>query len=76
MTGIKAEDDALSTRVTTETTSLRKSIESPTTLHFKGITLTPYGFFNGESVYRTHATGGEMPTHGVRCLMRVPTPIQ
>ena len=62
VTGLKTEDDALATRVSTETASLRKSIESPATLHFKGITFTPYGFFNGESVYRTHATGGEMPT--------------
>jgi hypothetical protein len=41
---------------------IRKAIDNPTALHYKGITLTPYGFFNGESVYRTHATGGEMPT--------------
>jgi hypothetical protein len=30
--------------------------------HFGAVTITPYGFLNGESAYRTHATGGELPT--------------
>jgi hypothetical protein len=34
-------------------------LESPLALHFKGITLTPGGFFAGESVYRNRATGGD-----------------
>ena len=31
-------------------------------LHYKGITLTPGGFVAGETVYRTKATGGDIPT--------------
>src|SRR5271163_1847097 len=37
-------------------------LESPLSLHFKGITLTPGGFLAGESVYRTRSTGGDIST--------------
>jgi len=33
--------------------------ESPAAIHYKGITITPGGFLAGESVYRTHSTGGD-----------------
>jgi hypothetical protein len=62
VTGLKANQTSLAANVSDETAKIRKAIENPSILHYKGITLTPYGFFNGESVYRTHATGGEMPT--------------
>jgi hypothetical protein len=62
VTGLKSSQSALVTTISDEKAAIKKEIESPSVLHFKGITLTPYGFFNGESVYRTHATGGEMPT--------------
>ena len=62
VTDLKGNQASLAATVSDETAKIKKSIESPTALHFKGITLTPYGFFNGESVYRTHATGGEEPT--------------
>jgi len=60
--GVKGSQAALAASVTDETAKVKKAVENPTTLHFKGITLAPYGFFNGESVYRTHATGGEEAT--------------
>lgn len=39
--------------------SVRDALESPLSIHFKGVTLTPGGFLAGESVYRTRALGGE-----------------
>ncbi|MGA2099905.1 MAG: hypothetical protein ABSG34_02325 [Candidatus Sulfotelmatobacter sp.] len=40
----------------------KKLSEPPTTIHFKGITLTPGGFLAGETVYRTRALGGDINT--------------
>ena len=37
-------------------------LESPLALHFKGITLTPGGFFAGETVWRPHATFSDINT--------------
>src|SRR5215471_2013428 len=34
-------------------------LESPLAIHYKGITLTPGGFFAGETYWRPHATFGE-----------------
>ena len=62
ITDLKANATSLANTVSDETASIKKAINSPDTLHYKVITMTPYGFANGESVYRTHATGGEMPT--------------
>jgi hypothetical protein len=36
--------------------------ESPTALHFKGITITPGGFLAAESVYRTRGLGADVNT--------------
>ena len=59
---LKGNETSLASTVSTETAKVKKAIENPTALHYKGITLSPYGFFNGESAYRTHATGGEEAT--------------
>ena len=37
-------------------------LESPLALHFKGITITPGGFIAGETVWRPHATFGDINT--------------
>jgi hypothetical protein len=37
-------------------------LESPLAIHFKGITLTPGGFFAGETVWRPHATFSDINT--------------
>ena len=62
VSSLKVGQTTLAATVTDETAKIKKAIDSPSVLHYKGVTLTPYGFFNGEAVYRTHATGGEMPT--------------
>jgi hypothetical protein len=36
--------------------------ESPAAIHYKGITLTPGGFLEAATVYRTHATSGDINT--------------
>jgi hypothetical protein len=48
---------------TDETTAIKKSIESPDVLHYKGVTLSPAGsFVAGETVWRQGATGGDINT--------------
>jgi len=44
-------------------TKVQKSIEHPDEIHYKGITISPKGSFTAaETVYRTHATGSDIPT--------------
>ena len=62
VTTLKGSQDTLTAKVTEETTKIKKSIESPTVLHYKGITLTPGGFLEGDTVFRSHATGGDIAT--------------
>ena len=38
------------------------SAESPSAIHYKGITITPGGFLAAETVYRTRATSGDINT--------------
>lgn len=43
--------------------SIKKAVETPEALHYKGITLSPAGsFLAAETVFRTRATGGDIPT--------------
>jgi len=42
--------------------NVQASIESPTALHFKGITITPGGFLAAESVWRQHALASDVNT--------------
>jgi TolA-binding protein len=62
VTGLKGSQDKLATKVTEETEKIKKEITNPTALHYKGINITPGGFAAGETVYRTKATGGDIPT--------------
>ena len=62
VTDLKANQLSLATTVSDETANLKKAISNPDTLHYKGITLTPGGFAAGETVWRAHATGGDIPT--------------
>ena len=62
VTDLKANQVSLATTVSDETGNLKKAISNPTTLHYKGITLTPGGYTAGETVWRSKATGGEIPT--------------
>jgi len=62
VTGLKASQTTLTAAVTDETAKIKKAIESPSVLHYKGITLTPGGFLEGDTVFRSHATGGDIAT--------------
>jgi Skp family chaperone for outer membrane proteins len=62
VTDLKANAVSLTTTISDETSAIKKAIANPTTLHYKGITITPGGFAAGETVYRTKATGGDIPT--------------
>ena len=43
-------------------TSVKKEIETPTALHYKGITITPGGFVDASSVYRQRAASADINT--------------
>lgn len=62
VTDLKANSVSLATTVSDETSKIKAAIANPTTLHYKGINLTPGGYAAGETVYRTKATGGDIPT--------------
>jgi len=62
VTDLKGNQASLATTVSEETSSIKKAIDSPNVLHYKGITLTPGGFAAAETIYRTKATGGDIPT--------------
>jgi hypothetical protein len=40
----------------------KKADDSPTSIHYKGVTITPGGFFAGEAVYRTHGLVNDVNT--------------
>jgi len=58
---LKLNATVLSAKVDT-TEQRTKSLESPETIHFKGVDLTPGGFFAAETVDRQRATGGDVNT--------------
>ncbi len=62
VTDLKANSVSLATTVSDETANIKKAISNPSSLHYKGIGLTPGGYVAGETVYRTKATGGDIPT--------------
>ncbi len=62
VTDLKTNEVNLVTTITDGQAAIKKSMDSPDTLHYKGINITPGGFMAAETVYRTHATGGDIPT--------------
>jgi len=65
VTALKSDVTDLKTSATSaaltlqETQKSMKAFESPSAIHYKGVTITPGGFLAGESVYRSRATGGD-----------------
>ncbi len=60
---LKTNNASLATTIQDQQTKVEKQIMNPDVIHFKGITLSPTGsYLAGETVYRTHATGGDIPT--------------
>jgi hypothetical protein len=66
VTELQTESVSVSTniqQVQQATLDLKKSIDEPASLHFKGVTLTPGGFIAGESVWRQHALNSDIYTN-------------
>jgi hypothetical protein len=59
---LKANQLSLTTTISDETSKIKKEMGAPNALHYKGITITPGGFLAAETIYRTKATGGDIPT--------------
>src|ERR1035438_2754655 len=59
---LKGTQVSLATTISDETAKIKKDIANPAALHYKGITITPGGFMAAETVYRTKATGADIPT--------------
>jgi Skp family chaperone for outer membrane proteins len=54
---------SLTSTLSDETTSMKKMINEPDAIHFKGVTLSPSGsFLAAETVWRSGATGGDINT--------------
>jgi hypothetical protein len=62
VTDMKQVNATIVSSITDEQTAIKKTISNPTTLHYKGITLTPGGYLAAETVNRTRSTGGDIPT--------------
>ena len=62
VTDMKTVNAAVVAGITDETAAIKKSISSPSTLHYKGVTLTPGGFLEAHTIWRSKATGGDIPT--------------
>jgi hypothetical protein len=60
---LKANNEVLKATVAKEQAEEKKAEETgPNSLRFKGVTLTPGGFFAAESVFRQHAVSGDINT--------------
>src|ERR1700738_3339632 len=59
---IKASNVGFAQTLSDTKKDLTDKIESPTVLHYKGVTITPGGFFALESVYRTRALNADINT--------------
>ena len=62
VTDLKTNQVNLVTTVSDNQAQIKKSIESPDSLHYKGIEINPGGYAAAETVYRSRATGGDIAT--------------
>src|SRR3984957_1802420 len=63
VTDLKTNSTSLATTIQDQQAKVEKQIEHPDVIHFKGVTLSPTNsYLAGETIYRTHATGGDIPT--------------
>jgi len=62
VTDLKSNQTSIATTIQDDQTAIKKAIESPDALHYKGITIQPGGYMAAETVYRSKATGGDIAT--------------
>ncbi|HEX8925592.1 MAG TPA: hypothetical protein VF786_07350, partial [Terriglobales bacterium] len=61
ITDLKAADNTFAQQIQEDQKRVG-SLESPTTLHYKGVSITPGGFLAAETVWRQHGTGSDINT--------------
>jgi len=59
---ITTNQASLASTISDTAVSLKKAIDNPNSLHYRGVTITPGGYMAGETVWRSKATGGDIPT--------------
>jgi hypothetical protein len=60
---LKTNSTSMAATLQDDQAKVQKQIEHPDVLHYKGITISPTNsYLAGETIYRTHATGGDIPT--------------
>ena len=59
---LKLANSGLAATLVTTTRDLNEKIESPTTIHYKGVTIMPVGFFALEGVVRTRSINSDINT--------------
>ena len=62
VTDMKAANASAVASFSDDAAAIKKSIANPSALHYKGITITPGGYVAGETIWRSRATGGDIPT--------------
>jgi hypothetical protein len=63
VTALKASNDALKTTVATEQADAQKNMEEgPNTIRFKGINITPGGFIEAATIFRSRAESADINT--------------
>jgi len=62
VTDLKANAVSIAATISDENQAIKKAVNNPDQLHYKGITITPGGFMAAETVWRSHATGADIPT--------------
>ena len=59
---LKIANTGLATTISDTKRDLNEKIESPTTIHYKGVTITPVAFFAAEGVFRNRALNSDINT--------------
>ncbi len=59
---LKTNQTSLAVTISDESTNIKKAINDPEVLHFKGVDLRPGGFLAGETVDRQRGTGSDVNT--------------
>jgi chromosome segregation ATPase len=59
---LKVANTGLAQTISDTKRDLGAAVESPTTIHYKGVTITPIAFFAIEGVYRTRALNADINT--------------
>jgi hypothetical protein len=62
VTDLKSTTNGLTETVLTTQAKVKEEIESPSVLHYKGVTITPGGFVAAEGVWRQHSVNSDINT--------------